>query len=229
MKGETITIIGDHGALGAYLAHPPHPAPGVVVFQEIFGVNAYVRGVCDWLAQAGYAAIAPDLYRRQEPGVELAETERERATQLMQGLDHDLALEDGRVALRYLKSSPVSGGKVAALGFCLGGKFAYLMSTDADVAAAVSYYGVGIQAVLGEAANIRAPLLMHMGADDALCSPAAQKQITDALAPLGERVSIHVYPGVGHAFARRGGAPFNAEAAALADERTLAFLARHLA
>ena len=232
MAGKDVSVRAtDGGAFGAYLAEPDRTtAPGIVVLQEIFGVNAFVRGVCDGLAQAGYIAIAPDLFWRQAPGVELDSDDpgaRDRAMKLMQGLDEPLALSDIAAAAAHLRTLPQGSGKVGAVGYCLGGKLAYLAAARTNVDAAVSYYGVGIQGALGEAGGIHAPLLLHIAADDPLCEPPAQQAIADALgAAPGVRIVTH--PGVGHAFARLGSTAYRASAAAAADAETMTHFDRFL-
>jgi carboxymethylenebutenolidase len=219
----------DGGRFAAYLAMPPAVTrtPGVVVLQEIFGVNANIRAIVDAFAAAGFIAIAPDVFWRQQAGVNLdpgRAEDRERAMGLMKGLDERLAIEDAAAAMAYVRGLPQSNGRVGAVGYCLGGKLAYLMAARTNVDAAVSYYGVQIQASLDEAARVRAPLLLHVAAEDTLCPPETQAAIAAAMAPLHDRVSIRTYPGVGHAFARRGGASFDEAAAAQADSATLGFL-----
>jgi carboxymethylenebutenolidase len=226
-------LAADGRTFSAYMAQPSLvPAPGIVVLQEIFGVNAFVRRVVDKLAQSGFVAVAPDLYWRQEPRVQLdyTETDLDRARKFMKNLDERLAIQDGVAALDFLRGrQDICTGKVAALGYCLGGKLAYLMATRSNVDAAVSYYGTGIHAVLGEASNLRAPLLLHIAAADHLCPPEAQKQIVEGLKPYASRnVEVCVYEGVGHGFARDGGATYNPAATALADTRTTKFLNTHL-
>jgi carboxymethylenebutenolidase len=219
----------DGGSFSGYLAVPArHPAPGVVVLQEIFGVNAFVRQVVEEYAARGFIALAPDIFWRQQPGVQLTEADREQAQQYLKNLDERLAVEDAVAAMSYLRALPHCTGKVGAVGYCLGGKLAYLMATRSNVNAAVSYYGVGIQNHLSEAPNIRCPLLLHIGGADPLCPPEAQAKIITSLQPRAERVTIATYEGAGHAFARRGGAPYMREPAERADATTEEFLSRGL-
>lgn len=233
MTASTVTLTArDGGTFTAYLAVPDAPNGGaVVILQEIFGINANIRGIADDFAAAGYHAIAPDLFWRQEPGVELnpaSEADRERATVLLKGTDQSLAVEDALVAAAYLRDLPAVTGKVGAVGYCLGGKLAYMLATREGIDAAVSYYGVAIQAALGEAANVRSKLLLHIAEEDHLCPPEAQEAIAEAMAAYPERIQIMRYPGVGHAFARRGGASFDAASAERADAATMALLAEEL-
>jgi carboxymethylenebutenolidase len=233
LSDKDITLnAADGGSFGAYLAGPGNvpAAPAVVVLQEIFGLSPFIRDVCDRLAQAGFLAIAPDLFWRQERGVQLNSDDpaaRERGMKLLRGLDEARAVEDAAAALAYVRSLKQCTGKVAALGYCLGGKLAYLMAASTSIDAAVSYYGTGIHAALAEASKISTPLLLHIAAEDALCPPPAQQEIARALGGIS-RVTLRTHQGVGHAFARRGSAAYIAAAAEAADAETLSFLARNL-
>lgn len=232
MSGHEVSVsAGNGGEFTAFLAVPAGssraPAPAVLVLQEIFGVNAFVREVCARLADMGFIAIAPDLFWRQEAGVQLSESDLERALRLLQGLDQEEAIGDCSDTLAYVSALPNCSGRIAAVGYCLGGRLAYLMAMRSKVAAAVSYYGVGIEGVLGEANALTAPLLLHIGAEDALCPPSAQATIRAALEDI-PGVILDTHAGVGHAFARRGGAPYVPQAAERADATTLEFLRQHL-
>jgi carboxymethylenebutenolidase len=221
------------GGFGCYVAHPERPNGAVlVVLQELFGVNANIRGIVDGFGAQGFLTFAPDLFWRQEPAVELDPSSaeaRERATTLMKGLNPDQAVEDAATAIKSISSRFVPPHAPAfAIGYCLGGKLAYLLLARGKVAGAVSYYGVGIHGVLEEAKHVKGRLLLHIAADDHLCPPEAQSKIAAAMAPLGNRVTVLTYGGVGHAFARRGGDGFNEHAAQCAEQETLGFLAAAL-
>jgi len=220
------------GTMGCYMAVPSKPNGSVlVVLQEIFGINPYIRSVVDGFAEEGFVSIAPDLFWRQQPGVQLdpsSEADRERATMLMKGLDTDLAVADAGRALAFARGQVNEAAPLFAVGYCLGGKLAFLLAAAERVDAAVSYYGVGIHTVLDQAKGITRQVLLHVAEEDHLCPPQAQADIVTGLAPLGERARIILYPGVGHAFARRGGASFNESAARKADQATLAFLRERL-
>jgi carboxymethylenebutenolidase len=233
VTSSTISLAASTGGdFAAYLALPERPvAPAIVILQEIFGINANIRGVADSFAAAGYIAIAPDLFWRQEPNVELDPAkpeDRERATGLLKGLDAGLAVADALAAAAYVRKMPRASGKIGAVGYCLGGKLAYLLATHAEIDAAVSYYGVAIQAALDQVSNLKASLLLHIAGDDHLCPPEAQAEIHKAMAGQASKVTVIDYPDAGHAFARRGGASHNAAAAAKADRATLDFLASEL-
>src|SRR5438874_12791759 len=154
------------GACTAYLALPVHgTGPGIVVMQEIFGVNQVMRDITDWYAAHGFVAICPDLFWRQEPGVQLtdqSEAEWQRAFALYQGLDEAKAVEDSAAAVEFLRKHPAGNGRVGAVGFCLGGNLAWLLSVRFKPDCVVGYYGVGIEKTLNEASNPSSPLMLHI-------------------------------------------------------------------
>jgi carboxymethylenebutenolidase len=204
--------------------------PGIVVLQEIFGVNQTMRDVCDWYAAHGFVAICPDLFWRQERGVDMTdktEAEWQKAFALYQGLDEAKAVEDSAAAMEFLRKHPACNGRVGAVGFCLGGNLAWLLSARFKPDCAVGYYGVGIQKTLNEANNLSSPLMLHVAGEDQFCPPEAQEQI-HAVLDANSLVTIHDYPEQGHAFGRVGGQHYDARAAEMADLRTLEFFVRHL-
>ena len=227
-----ITIDGPDGSFGAYLAVPAStPAPGLVVAQEIFGVNQVMRDICDWLAGEGYAACCPDIFWRIEPGIQITdqtEAEWQRAFELFGLFDVDKGVEDLKTTLAHLRGRPECSGKVGSIGYCLGGKLSFLMATRTDADCNVSYYGVGLDELLGEAGNISKPLLMHVASQDQFVPPEAQDKIKAGLADHSQ-VALHVYDGQDHAFARVGGEHYDAAAAELANGRSLAHLQASLA
>ena len=227
-----ITIDGPDGSFGAYLAVPAStPAAGLVVAQEIFGVNQVMRDICDWLAGEGYAACCPDIFWRIEPGIQITdqtEAEWQRAFELFGLFDVDKGVEDLKTTLAHLRGRPECSGKVGSIGYCLGGKLAFLMATRTDADCNVSYYGVGLDELLGEAGNISKPLLMHVASQDQFVPPEAQDKIKAGLADHSQ-VALHVYERQDHAFARVGGEHYDAAAAELANGRSLAHLQASLA
>jgi carboxymethylenebutenolidase len=220
-------VADDGGEFAAYLAVPETPNGSVlVVLQEIFGVNLNIRGIVDGFAADGYVAIAPDLFWRLESGVQLdpsREADRNKAMLLNGKLDQNQAVADAAASVDAARSYATTASAVA-VGYCLGGKLAYLMAARGMVKAAVSYYGVGIQGALDEAANIEGRVLLHIAEKDTLCPPEAQQKIRAALSQLDSRGVVVTHPDVGHAFARGGGASFNAEATARANTLTREFL-----
>jgi carboxymethylenebutenolidase len=221
----------DGGEFDAYLALPAAGhGPGIVVLQEIFGINDFIRSVADWYAAHGFVALAPDLFWRQQPGVQLTDKgdDWNRAVAFYQGLDEAKAVEDSAATLAFLKRHAACSGRAGAVGFCLGGNLAYLLSVRFKPDCAVGYYGVSIEKTLDEASNLTSPLMLHIAGDDKFCPPEAQRQIHAAL-DANPLVTIHDYPGLDHAFGRSGGEHYNAAAAELANLRTLEFFVTHLA
>jgi len=226
-----VTIKAKDGSFGGYLAMPAGgKGPGILVIQEIFGVNKVMRDLCDGYAKAGYVALCPDIFWRQQPGIQLTDrtdAEWARAFELYKGFDVAKGVDDLEAGLAHLRKVPGCTGKAGSVGYCLGGKLAYLMATRSDSDANVSYYGVAIEADLGEVKKIRKPLLLHVAEKDQFVPAAAQAQIKAKLAG-DAHVTIHVYAGCDHAFARVGGKHFDAAAAKLANERSAAFFTKHL-
>ncbi len=222
---------GADGEFGAYIALPAAtPAPGIVVAQEIFGVNQVMRDVCDWLAAQGYVAACPDLFWRIEPGIQLTDqtqAEWARAFELFNLFDVDKGIEDMKKTLAQLRGHEACSGKAATIGYCLGGKIAYLMATRSDSDASVGYYGVGLGDLLGEAGDIARPLMLHMASQDQFVPPEEQEKIKAGLAG-NARITLHVYDGQDHAFARQGGEHYDQASAELANRRTLDFFAENL-
>ena len=221
----------DGGQFEAYLAVPARgTGPGIVLIQEIFGVNDVMRDIADHYAALGFVVLCPDLFWRQEPGVQLTDQTDEgwkRAFELYQGLDEAKAVDDAAAAMKALRAHPACAGKVGAVGYCLGGKLSYLLAARHDPDCAVGYYGVGIESALDEASRLRGPLMLHIAGKDQFCPPEAQAKIHAALAS-NALVTIYDYPQQDHAFARVGGAHYDPSAAELANLRTLAFFVRHL-
>jgi carboxymethylenebutenolidase len=219
------------GAFGAYIARPAAlPAPGVVVLHEVFGVNADIRKTCDELAEQGFVAVAPDLFWRREPGVDLSvnsEPDWQHGLQLYAAYDRDRGAEDISDVLRTVTHLADCTGRVAVMGFCLGGLMAFLTAARFDADAVVAYHGGDTEKYLDEVGSLTAPLLMHLAEEDEFISKAAQAAIKAALASK-ENATVFSYPGQHHAFARHNGAHYNAEAATLANGRTSSFLSEHL-
>jgi carboxymethylenebutenolidase len=230
MSDITIAAL-DGGSFSAYVALPvnisaQNPAPCVVLIQEIFGVNAEMRQKCDDYATAGYIAVCPDLFWRLEPGVQLTDktkAEWEKAFDLMNRLDQDKAIEDIRAAVHVFRGHAHATGAVGCVGYCLGGRLAFLTAARTKIDCAVSYYGVGLDNLLGEAANITGPVLLHIAEQDKFVPPAAREKIIDGLTA-NPHVTINTYPGADHAFARIGGEHYNEGCADLANKRTMNFL-----
>ncbi len=228
--GERIEVkaLDGSGSFGGYLALPAGGnGPGIVVVQEIFGVNAGIRQMCDEWASKGYVAFAPDLFWRIEPGIELSdhvEPELQRAFQLFGQFDVDKGILDIEASIRAVRER--STGKVGVVGYCLGGLLAYLTATRTDSDATVSYYGVGIHDRLNESHAIAKPLILHIAKQDKFVDPAAQAKIHEGLAG-NAHVALYDYD-ADHAFARVDGTDRVESCAQEANARTEAFFAEHL-
>ena len=225
-----IAALDGSGNFNAYVAEPAggNAKAAIIVIQEVFGINAGIRDKCDTLAKDGYLAIAPDLFWRLEPGIELdPDTQLQQALDLFPKFDQQKGIEDIEATIRAARAM-VNGGKVGAVGYCLGGRLAYMAATRTDIDASVGYYGVGIDGLLGESHAIARPLMLHIPTSDGFVPPAVQKAMHDGL-DSHPRVTLHDYEGLDHGFATQFGKRRDEAAATLADGRTSAFFAEHLA
>jgi carboxymethylenebutenolidase len=229
--GDEITITNADGQFRAYMARPDKSvAPAVVVLHEVFGVNTDMRRTCDELAAHGFLAVCPDLFWRQEPGLDLnnwSEAEWKKGLALYGAYDRDKGVHDIVDTARAAAQLDGASGKVGVMGFCLGGLMAFLTAARETIDAAVAYHGGDTEKYLDEAGTITAPLLMHLAGEDEFISKEAQAAIKAALADK-PNVEIYSYPGCNHAFARHTGTHYNAASAAMANGRTWRFLADHL-
>ncbi len=230
-----ITIDTADGPMQTYVARPDAPANrAVIVLQEAFGVNPHIQDIAQRLAQAGFLALAPDLFHRTGTR-EVGYDQREQAMGLISQIGAAPIMNDVSAVLGHLKQAEgLDARHAAVVGFCFGGRAAFTAATRLpDLGAAVVFYGPGIaagpHATLADAGEIRAPLMLHVGSDDPSI-PAEQVQAIDtALTAAGVRYTQHVYPGAGHAFACDARpAMYRAEAATQAWARTLDFLKAEL-
>src|SRR5580692_6929350 len=226
-----IIVESPDGTFRAYIARPVKlPAPAVVVLQELFGVNADIRATCNELSAQGFIAIAPDLFWRQEPDVDLnvtSEADWQHGLRLYTAYDRDAGARDVMETVRTAVELSESTGKVALQGYCLGALMAFITAARYEVDAAVCYHGGDTDKYLGEVGGLEAPLLMHLGEEDEFISKTAQAEIRVALAKK-PNATLYSYPGQRHAFSRHNGLHYNAAAAALANGRTSEFLHQHL-
>jgi carboxymethylenebutenolidase len=229
-----IDALGEDALFPAYVAAPSGQArAAIIIIPEIFGVNAGIRQKCDQLAGAGYLAVAPDIFWRFAPGVELnpdVEAELQEAFGYFGQYDADDGVRDIEAVIHAVRSglsgqAPVE--KVGAVGYCLGGRLAYMAATRTDISASVGYYGVMIDQMLDESHAIAHPLMLHIPTADHFVGPEAQAKIH---AGLGKhpKVTLHDYAGLDHGFAAEMGNRRNVAGAELADGRTAAFFAAHL-
>ena len=225
-----IDIQAGDGRFGAYLALPRGgTGPGIVLLQEIFGVNSHIRNVADQYAADGYVVLAPDLFWRQGARIELGydDVSWQRAVELKNATDVEQAQQDIGHAVRTLRTQPGVHGKIAAIGYCFGGLLAYHTAANGQVDAAVAYYGGGIQNALARASQVHIPLQMHFGALDAHISADAVGHIATAFDD-NDAVEIHVYDQAQHGFNCNHRASYQQRAAAQAHGNTLVFLSEHL-
>lgn len=227
--GKMITLKASDGSgsFAGYLALPASGrGPGVVIGQEIFGINANMRQVADFYAEEGYVALVPDLFWRLQPGIELGYTEADYAVaiDLFQRMDVDKAVDDIDASFKALGDLPeVDNVGFGYVGFCMGGKLAYLTATRTDAACSVGYYGMGIEHMLDEADNLKGRLVLHFAEQDSYCDANAREQISQRLGD-HKTVEIYTYPHVDHAFARNGGTHYDKPAALMAHQRSIAAL-----
>ena len=234
---EWLTLHTTDGPMQAYLARPPAgDGPGLLLLQEIFGVNPHIRGVAEQYALAGFTVLAPDLFWRQAPRVELGYVgaERDRAIELMKQLTREQALGDMQVAIDWLRRRGDDGGgsaaiaprRVGAIGYCMGGRLAYAAAALCGVDRAVAYYGGGIAGQLELAAQIHVPVQFHHAEQDTSIPPEAVQAVQTAMArsPAAAQAEFHLYPGSQHGFNCWSRAAYHPASAALALGRSLEFL-----
>jgi carboxymethylenebutenolidase len=226
-KPVTASWIDISPGFAGYLALPPaRRGPGLLLFQEIFGVNEHIRAVAEQYALDGFVVLAPDVFWRQAPRVELGYegADRARAIELMKAYAGPDVLADIAAGVAALRGRPEVQGKVGSFGYCMGGRLAYLAAAITDIDAAVPFYGGGIHTQLDRAPAIRCPVQFHYAEIDDNIPPSAVESVRQAL-PAAE---VHVYPGAHHGFNCWARASYHAPSAALAHGRALAFLARTL-
>jgi carboxymethylenebutenolidase len=231
MATTRIDTLDGSGSFDAYVAEPAGtPRAAIIVIQEIFGVNEGIRRKCDHWAQQGYLALAPDLFWRLQPGIELDPDiggEFKQALDLMGRFDQDRGIADIEAMIRAARARLPEGGKVGVVGYCLGGRLAYMTAARTDVDASVGYYAVGIPGLLGEKHAIARPLALHIAGADHFVTPDQQQAMHEGLDD-HPRVTLWDYPGEDHGFAAEMGKRRSEQAAQAADRRTEAFFAEHL-
>jgi len=226
-----VKTLDNEATFDAYIARPSGTAKAaIIVIQEIFGVNEGIRRMCDRWASKGYLALAPDLFWRQKPHIELdadVPEDFQAAIGHMQKLDQDLAIQDIEATIKAARAELGGEGKVGLVGYCLGGRLAFMAACRTDGDAFVGYYGVGIDNLLSEQHAIGKPVMLHVPTADGFVPPEVQKKMHDGLKD-NRHVTLHDYEGLDHGFAAETGARRREEAAQLADERTTEFFAANL-
>jgi carboxymethylenebutenolidase len=230
---ETVTIptLDGDASFNAYVARPEGtPKAAIIVIQEIFGVNPGIRRKCDSWAEEGYLAVAPDLFFRLKPGIELdpdVEEQFQEALGYFGEYNPDDGVKDIEATIHWIRRE-AGVPKVGCVGYCLGGKLAYMTAARTDIDASVGYYGVMIDQMLGEKHGIAHPLMLHVPTADHFVGPEAQAAMHEGLDD-HPRVTLHDYEGLDHGFATESGNRRDDAGAELADGRTKAFFAEHLA
>lgn len=231
MTTVTIPTLEGDASFNGYIARPQGSAKAaVIVIQEIFGVNPGIRQKCDKLAAEGYIALAPDLFWRLQPGIKLdpdVEAEFTQALDWMGKFNQDAGIRDIQAAINFLRSEE-GAAKVGCVGYCLGGRLAFMTAARTDIDASVGYYGVGIDGLLGEAKAIANPVMLHIPTADGFVPAEAQAAMHEGLDG-HDKVTLHDYEGLDHGFATEVGKRRDEAAATLADSRTSAFFAEALA
>jgi carboxymethylenebutenolidase len=219
--GQRISLEASDGhRLAAYRADPEGaPRGGIVIIQEVFGLNDHVRGVCEGYAEDGYAVVGPALFDRVVKGVELGyqEDDLSRGRELRGALGWDQPLLDIRAAVDAVKGA----GKVGVIGYCWGGSLAWLCATRLGVDAAVCYYGGQIADFVDE--SPRCPVMLHFGEKDAFIP----NENVELVREKHRGLSLFTYP-AGHGFNCESRADYDPQSAKLARSRSLEFLSQHL-
>jgi carboxymethylenebutenolidase len=228
---HALRIPSSEGSFDAYQARPrTQMPPAIVVLHEVFGVNADLRATCDELAAAGFIAICPELFWRQQPHVDLSvqsQPDWNRGLALYAAFDIDAGVRDVEATIAAARTLSGASGRVGVMGFCLGGLLSFLTAARTRVDAAIAFHGARTEEFLGETTDIDAPLQMHLAEEDEFIPQQAQQQIVAALAS-DPKFEVFSYAGCGHAFSRHDGMHFDADAASLSRTRVLDFFKRHL-
>ncbi len=223
----SITIDATDGS-GSFAAHVAAPKAGsgtagvVVLIQEIFGVNQAMRDTAAWVADMGFIAICPDLFWRIEPGVDItdkSEAEWNKAFALFNAFDQTKGIADIKATVAAARALPGANGRVGTMGYCLGGRLAFMMAEQSDADVNISYYGVGLDGLLGDLGKIAKPLVVHIADKDAFFPAEGRAKVVAALAG-NPRIACHVYPNADHAFARVNGVHWDGRSAAIANGRS---------
>jgi carboxymethylenebutenolidase len=231
MASITIKATDGSGAFAAYVVEPKTKPTGVVVLiQEIFGVNQAMRDTAAWVADLGFIAVIPDLFWRIEPGIDItdkSDAEWKRAFELFQTFDQAKGIEDLKATVAAVRTLPGANGKVATMGYCLGGRLAFMMAEQSDADANISYYGVGLDGLLADLGKETKPLLVHIADKDEFF-PAEGRAAVVAATQGNKHVVSYVYPNADHAFARVDGIHWDGRSATIANGRSAEMLAAAL-
>jgi carboxymethylenebutenolidase len=223
MPSTTITATDGSGSFAAYVVEPKSKPAGVVVLiQEIFGVNQAMRDTAAWVADLGFIAVCPDLFWRIEPGIDItdkSEAEWKQAFALFGKFDQVKGMDDLKATVATARKLPGANGKVATMGYCLGGRLAFMMAEQSDADANISYYGVGLDNLLGDLGKVTQPLIVHIADKDEFFPPEGRAKVVEAVKSR-RQIACYVYPSADHAFARVGGVHWDGRSAAIANGRS---------
>ena len=231
MENISIAATDGTGSFDTFLVRAPDATAGVVVLiQEIFGVNDSMKETARQVAEQGYHVLVPDLFWRLQPGIDLtdkSEAEFKQALAYMQQFNQSKGIADLKATVAFARTMEGSNGKVGTMGFCLGGRLAMLMATESDADVNISYYGVGLDGLLGGLDHVSAPLLLHIADEDGFFPAEGRAKVVEA-AKARPHVHAYVYPKADHAFARVGGVHWQARGATIANGRSAEALAEAL-
>jgi carboxymethylenebutenolidase len=223
MTSVTIPATDGTGSFSAYLVEPmTKPAGVVVLIQEVFGVNQAMRDIAAWVADLGFIVVCPDLFWRIEPGIDITdktEAEWKRAFELFGKFDQAKGIDDLKASVATARKLPGANGRVGTMGYCLGGRLAFMMAEQSDADVNISYYGVGLDNLLGDIGNVKKPLLVHIADKDEFFPPEGRAKVVEAVKGHSQ-IAAYVYPDADHAFARVGGTHWNGRSAAIANGRS---------
>jgi carboxymethylenebutenolidase len=223
MASITIQASDGSGGFAAYLLEPKSKPAGVVVLiQEIFGVNQAMRDTAAWVADLGFIAVCPDLFWRIQPGIDITdktEAEWKQAFELFQKFDQVKGIEDLKATVAAARTLPGANGRVGTMGYCLGGRLAFMMAEQSDADINISYYGVGLDGLLGDLGKVTKPLLVHIADKDEFFPAEGRAKVVEATKGYGP-IATHVYPNADHAFARVDGVHWDGRSAAIANGRS---------
>jgi carboxymethylenebutenolidase len=223
MASITIQASDGSGSFSAYLVEPKaKPAEVVVLIQEIFGVNQAMRDIAAWVADMGFIAVCPDLFWRIEPGIDITdrtEAEWKQAFELFNRFDQAKGINDLKATVSAARKLPGANGRVGTMGYCLGGRLAFMMAEQSDADVNISYYGVGLDNLLGDLGNVRKPLIVHVADKDEFFPPEGRAKVVEAVTG-HQQIACFTYPGADHAFACVGGTHWDGRSAAIANGRS---------
>jgi carboxymethylenebutenolidase len=223
MASITVQASDGTGSFSAYLLEPKSKPAGVVVLiQEVFGVNQAMRDIAAWVADLGFIAVCPDLFWRIEPGIDItdkSEAEWKQAFELFGKFDQVKGIDDLKATVATARKLPGANSKVATMGYCLGGRLAFMMAEQSDADANISYYGVGLDNLLGDLGKVTRPFVVHIADKDEFFPPEGRAKVVEAVKS-HRQIGCYVYPNADHAFARVGGVHWDGRSAAIANGRS---------